>query len=152
MLKRAALRLGLVGAVCAAAVAALAVGGLTASGADKGKSVVIDGVRYADHGMKDVRNMSRLPIEADDHYFSPTFMRGKPGQKLTLVVESEGRLLHNITIAPLGIDKDIPPKGKVQVDVTFPASGVLMFSCKFHGGLGMNGQLQVGDGAPVGGR
>jgi plastocyanin len=38
----------------------------------------------------------------------------------------------------------VPPKGKVQVDVTFPASGVLSFSCKFHGALGMNGQLTTG--------
>jgi len=27
------------------------------------------------------------------------------------------------------------------VDVTIPESGTLVFSCKFHGPLGMNGQL-----------
>ena len=116
------------------------------------KSTTLDGVTYADHGTKDVRNRSRLELEADDYYFSPTFLRGKPGQKLTLVVESEASTLHNISIPALGIDKDIPPKGKVQFDVTFPASGVLAFSCKFHGPLGMNGQLLAGDAAPSGAR
>ena len=115
-----------------------------AAPAKKDKSITLGGVTYADHGIKDVRNRSKLELEADDYYFSPTFLRGKPGQRLTLIVESEGSMLHNISIPVLGIDKDVPPKGKVQVDVTFPASGVLSFSCKFHGALGMNGQLMTG--------
>jgi YVTN family beta-propeller protein len=124
----------------------------TAAPAGKSKSLVLGGVSYADHGTKDVRTLSRLELEADDYYFSPTFLRGKPWQKLTLVVESEGSTLHNITITSLGIDKDIPPKGKVQFEVTFPASGVLAFTCKFHGPLGMNGQLLTGESAPIGAR
>jgi YVTN family beta-propeller protein len=115
----------------------------------KSTSTTLGGVTYADHGTTDVRSLSKLELEADDYYFSPTFLRGKPGQKLTLVVESEASTLHNISIPALGIDKDIPPKGKVQADVTFPASGVLAFSCKFHRGLGMNGQLLAGD-VPLG--
>ena len=115
-----------------------------AAPAKKDKSITLGGVTYADHGTKDVRNRSKLELEADDYYFSPTFLRGQPGQRLTLIVESEGSMLHNISIPALGIDKDVPPKGKVQVNVTFPASGVLSFSCKFHGALGMNGQLMTG--------
>ena len=120
--------------------------------ADTGKSLTIGGVSYANHGTKDVRKLSKLELEADDYYFSPTFLRGMPGQKLTLVVESEASTLHNISISSLGIDKDIPPKGKVQFEVTFPASGVLAFTCKFHGPLGMNGQLRTGDGVSAGAR
>src|SRR5262245_6352366 len=111
----------------------------------KSKSVTLGGVAYADHGTKDVGNLSELELEADDYYFSPTFLRGKPGQKVTLLVENEGSTLHNISIPSFGIDKDIPPKGKVQVDVTFPALGMLAVSCKFHGSLGMNGRLLTGD-------
>jgi plastocyanin len=107
-------------------------------------------VTYADHGTKDVQNQSKLELEADDYYFSPTFLRGKPGQKLTLLVESDSSTLHNISIPALGIDRDIPPKGKVQLEVTFPASGVLAFFCKLHGPLGMNGQLLAGDTVPSG--
>ena len=111
------------------------------------KSITLGGVTYADHGTKDVRNRSKLELEADDYYFSPTFLRGNPGQTLTLLVENEANTLHNLSIPALGIDKDIPPKGKVQVDVTVPASEVLVFSCKFHGPLGMNGQFLAGDAA-----
>jgi plastocyanin len=123
-----------------------------AAPAGKDKSVTRGGVTYADHGTKDVRTVSKLELEADDYYFSPTFLRGKPGQKLTLIVESEAGTLHNISIPALGIDKDVPPKGKVQLTVTFPASGELAFSCKFHGSLGMNGQLLTGDTAHSGAR
>ncbi|HKW91560.1 MAG TPA: hypothetical protein VJX92_06640 [Methylomirabilota bacterium] len=84
-------------------------------------------------------------MEADDYYFAPTFLRGIPGQQLTLVMESEASALHNITIPALGIDTDIPPKGKVQLDVVFPASGVLTFYCKFHGPLGVKGMLKTGE-------
>jgi YVTN family beta-propeller protein len=111
----------------------------------KSKTVTMSGVTYADHGTKDVRKLSKLELEADDYYFGPTFLRGNPGQKLTLMMENEASTLHNITIPSLGIDKDIPPKGKVRVDVTFPASGVLTFSCKFHGPLGMAGMLKTGE-------
>jgi hypothetical protein len=55
-----------------------------------------------------------------------------------------------ISIPALGIDNDIPPKSNVQVDVTFPASGMLAISCKFHGSLGMNGQLLTSDAGPSG--
>jgi plastocyanin len=105
----------------------------------------MSGVTYADHGTKDVRKLSKLELEADDYYFGPTFLRGNPGQKLTLMIENEATTLHNITIPSLGIDKDIPPKGKVRVAVTFPASGMLTFSCKFHGPLGMAGMFTVGE-------
>src|SRR2546422_228018 len=125
---------------------------VAASPSGKSKSVTLGGVAYADHGTKDVRNLSKLELEADDYYFSPTFLRGKPGQKLTLLVENEASALHNISIPALGIDNDIPPRGKIQVDVTFPASGILAVSCKFHGSLGMNGQLLTGDAGPSGAR
>src|SRR5262249_12471065 len=106
------------------------------------KSLILGGVSYADHGTKDVRNLSRLELEADDYYFSPTFLRGKPGQKLTLVVASEASTLHNISISSLGIDRASPRRGTVQFE----------FTCTCHGSLGMNGQLLIGDSAPPGTR
>jgi YVTN family beta-propeller protein len=128
-----------------AAAAAASPATVTAAPGKQGQTVTMNGVTYADHGTKDVRKLSTLELEADDYYFGPTFLRGNPGQTLTLMMENEASTLHNITIPALGIDKDIPPKGKVRLDVTFPASGVLAFSCKFHGPLGMNGMLKTGD-------
>jgi YVTN family beta-propeller protein len=132
-------------AVQPGATAAAASPAPAAAPGKKSKTVTMSGVTYADHGTKDVRKLSKLELEADDYYFGPTFLRGNPGQKLTLMMENEASTLHNITIPSLGIDKDIPPKGKVEVAVVFPASGVLTFSCKFHGPLGMKGMLKVGE-------
>jgi hypothetical protein len=52
--------------------------------------------------------------------------------------ENEASTLHNISIPALGIDKDIPPKGKVLLAI--------------HGPLSMNGQLLTGDAGPSGAR
>jgi YVTN family beta-propeller protein len=105
------------------------------------KTVTIGGVSYADHGTRDVGSLKVVKMEADDYYFGPTFLRGKPGQRVRLRIENESGTLHNITIAGQQIDRDILPKKTIEVDVTIPESGTLVFSCKFHGPLGMNGQL-----------
>ena len=66
-----------------------------------------DGYYNTAHGTKDARTLSKLELETDDYYFGLTFLRGNPGQKLTLMIENEVSTLHNITISALGIDKDI---------------------------------------------
>jgi YVTN family beta-propeller protein len=105
------------------------------------KTVTIGGISYADHGTRDVSSLAVVKMEADDYYYGPTFLRGKPGQRVRLRIENESGTLHNITIAGLQVDRDILPKKTIEVDVTIPESGALVFSCKFHGPLGMNGQL-----------
>src|SRR5262249_45662362 len=129
------------GAIATAASSASA----TAAQGKKSKTVTLNGITYADHGTKDGRGLSNVELEADHYYCEPTSRRCVPGQKLRLVLESEASTLHNITIPALGIDKNIAPKGKVQLDVTFPASGALTFYCKFHGPLGMKGMLKTGE-------
>jgi YVTN family beta-propeller protein len=109
------------------------------------KTVTIGGVSYADHGTRDVGSLRVVKMEADDYYFGPTFLRGKPGQRLRLRIENESGTLHNITIAGQQIDRDILPRQTIDVEVTMPASGTLVFSCKFHGPLGMSGQLTAAD-------
>ncbi len=109
------------------------------------KSVTIAGVVYHDHGTRDISGQRVVKMEADDYYFGPTFLRGKPGQRVRLRVENESGTLHNITIADQQIDRDILPKKTIEVDVTVPPSGVVTFTCKFHGPLGMNGQLATAD-------
>jgi plastocyanin len=104
---------------------------------------------FAYHGTETVAGRAVHEMEADDYYFKPTFLRGEPGQRLTLVVENESTTLHNLTIPSLGIDRDLRPKGKVTLDVTFPASGVLRFYCKVHEALGMGGELLAGAAVPA---
>lgn len=103
---------------------------------------------FRDRGTRDVKGLNELDLEADDFYFSPTFLQGAPGQKLKLRVENEGEAEHNLSLGGQGVDTDIPPDGKAEVEVTFPASGALRFFCKYHADQGMNGELLAGDATP----
>jgi YVTN family beta-propeller protein len=103
---------------------------------------------FADHGSRDVRGQVALTLAADDYYFAPTFLRGEPGQTLRLEVENESRTLRNISFPALHIDQDIPPKGSVDVQVTFPPSGTVRFLCKLHAALGMSGKILAGEDTP----
>jgi plastocyanin len=98
--------------------------------------------------VKDVTGLAELDLEADEYYFQPAFLRGTPGQKLKLEIENESSTLHSFTIPEQKLDMNIPPKGKVMVEVTFPLSGVVRFFCKFHSELGMDGELLTGDARP----
>ena len=102
----------------------------------------------SDHGSLVVKGTQEIELEADEYYFKPTFLQGTPGQRLKLAIENESGTLHNISLPEQHLDVDIPPKGKVTVDVVFPASGAVRFFCKFHEALGMHGALRVGDATP----
>jgi YVTN family beta-propeller protein len=113
-----------------------------------GQPIKLGELTFADHGTKDVKGQTELELEADDYYFAPTFLRGTPGQTLTLEIENESGTLHNLSIPALHLDKDIPPKGKMHIQVTMPQSGAVHFFCKFHTAMGMNGELLAGDATP----
>ena len=108
-----------------------------------GRSVTIDGVAFADHGTLDVGTAAEVTLRADDYYFAPTFLRGRPGQHLRLNVENLASTLHNLSMPSLGVDRDLPPLGHVALEVTVPVTGPVAFFCKFHGPLGQNGQVLV---------
>jgi len=102
-------------------------------------------VTISDHGTLEVKGQTTVELEADEYYFKPTILQGASGQRLTLEIENESGTLHNISLPEQHLDMDIPPKGKVTVEVVFPASGAVRFFCKFHEALGMHGALRVGD-------
>jgi YVTN family beta-propeller protein len=122
--------------------------GPTAPAAADRQSRAQDKLTLSDHGTREVKGLAELDLEADDYYFKPTFLRGEPGQRLNLEVENESGTLHNVSIPSQNIDLDIPPRGKADVVVTFPPSGIVPFFCKFHKALGMSGELQVGKARP----
>ena len=72
-----------------------------------------------------------------------TFLCGRPGQHLRLNVENRASTLHNLSMPAPGIDRDLPPLGRVALEVTVRATGSATFLCKFHGPLGQNGQVLV---------
>ena len=110
-----------------------------------GRSITLGDLTFSNHGTKDVKGQGELDLEADNYYFAPTFLRGTPGQKLKVEIENESSTLHNFSIPDQHLDVDIPRKGKVAVEITFPPSGVVYFFCKFHSARGMNGELLTGD-------
>src|SRR5262249_26429337 len=115
----------------------------------QGQAIPSGNAPAADHGTQDVRRKTEVHLEADDYYFAPTFLRGQPGQTVKLEIENESGTLHNFSLPALGLDKDLAPKGTVEVEVTFPPSGELRFFCKFHAALGMHGALLAGDATPA---
>ena len=113
-----------------------------------GRPLRLGATMFTNHGIADARGMARVEVELDDYYFAPTFLRGDPGQRLTLAIENASSTLHTVTIPALRIDRDVPPKGKAELAVVFPASGVIHLFCKIHEALGMNGELLAGDAMP----
>lgn len=97
------------------------------------------------HGEEDVAGKADTELELDDFYFGPTVLRGDPGQDLTLTLRNEGAELHNFTLAEQSIDADVNPgQTDVEVKVKFPASGGLVFTCKYHAAdSGMRGELST---------
>ena len=89
------------------------------------------------------RAAGELRLRADDYSFTPAALRGRAGERLRLRVENISSTLHNLSVPTLGIDRDLPPRVQVEVDVQLPASGVLAFHCKFHNALGQHGEVVV---------
>ena len=109
------------------------------------RAPIIDGLAVADHGMLDVRDATEAVVRVDDYYFAPTVLRGRPGQRLHLRLENAASTLHNLSATALGLDRDLAPRARLEVDVTFPRSGSVRFFCKFHAPLGQHGLLLVAD-------
>jgi plastocyanin len=98
-------------------------------------------------GTKDLTG-SAIEIEADDFYFSPTFIKGgTPGATVTVTLKNEGTNPHTFTSAALGVDKQVAAGASDTVQVTLPQSGATEFHCKFHQqSNGMQGAFFFKDG------
>ena len=92
----------------------------------------------------DVTGASSAEVEADNFYFSPSTLVGSPGETLTITVKNEGSAPHTFTIDGTDVDVEVQPGEEQDVEVTFPDSGSTEFSCRFHEGSGMTGELTVG--------
>jgi plastocyanin len=115
-----------------------------ASASSTGSGTITVGSDTANnHGSEDFTGKSTESLEADDFYFSPTVLKGSPGQKLKITIENEGTALHNFSQPQQGVDQDIQPGAKQTVSITFPQSGFLEFFCKYHRTQGMVGELKT---------
>ncbi len=113
------------------------------------KTRTLGAIQFNDHGTKDASGKSSLELEVDEYYYNPTFIKGTPGQQLTLEISNDSNTTHNFTLKSQNVNQDITPKGKAEVKVTIPQSGVLQFFCNYHSEQGMNGELLSGNASPA---
>ena len=113
--------------------------GTTSGSGSGGGQTVIAGVNANNHGSATVSDEEK--VELDDFYFEPTVLKGKPGQRVTLELENEGKVEHNFSIDSQTIDKDLEAGEDAKVTVTITKSGLVSFYCKYHKSMGMAGAL-----------
>ena len=111
-------------------------------------SVKLGDLTFNDLGTMDASGKPDLALGVRGFAFTPTFIRGTPGQKLVLKIENATSTPHNFSLADQNISQSLSPAGKVDITLSFPASGVLRFFCSLHAGSGMNGELLAGDAKP----
>lgn len=112
------------------------------------RTLTLGGKTFNDRGTADVKGTTSVAVAAEDFAFAPTFIRGKAGQKVTLEITNNSANIHNFSLKAQDVDKDVAIGGTLTVDVTLPASGVLLYFCEYHTKEGMNGELIAGTGGP----
>jgi plastocyanin len=70
-------------------------------------------------------------IEAKDFSFDPSEVRLEAGKEVTLVLDNQGDVEHNLTVEDLDVDKDAEPGETANAPVT-PDAGSYDFHCEYH--------------------
>jgi len=91
----------------------------------------------------DVRGETTLAVEAGDFYFSPATIVGAPEQTLTITMTNPGTAAHTFTIEGNTTDVNVPIGQSRTFEITFPASGSVVFYCRYHERVGMRGTLRA---------
>jgi plastocyanin len=105
--------------------------------------IVIDGHGVNFHGRDRIADGGTIEMEMDEDYFGPTVVEGPAGATVTIELENEGVRQHNFSVRGQGIDLTCGVRARDEVEVVFPRSGVLAFTCKFGERSGMRGALVV---------
>ena len=105
--------------------------------------VVLGGAAINLHGIARVSDGGSVEMEMDEDYFEPSVLKGPPGATVTIELHNEGTRPHNFNVPGQGIDLQCGVRSRDEVAVTFPRSGVLVFSCTYTATSGMRGALTV---------
>jgi plastocyanin len=105
--------------------------------------IVIDGEGANFHGVGRMVDGGTIEMEMDENYFEPTILKGPAGATVTIELENEGVRQHNFSVPAQGIDLNCGVRARGEVQVVFPHSGVLAFTCKYSVTSGMRGALAV---------
>jgi plastocyanin len=105
--------------------------------------VVIDGKGINRHGTATVADGGTIEMDMGEDYFAPSVLQGPPGATVAIELHNEGSRPHNFSVPGQGIDLRCGVRARGTVTVTFPASGVLLFRCRYTATSGMRGALVV---------
>ena len=85
-----------------------------------------------------------LEVEADDFYFEPTYVTAKSDAgEIKIDITNEGEAEHTFTSDELGVDQEVQPGEKQEVEVDLSESGTFEFYCRYHKDRGMRGAIVV---------
>jgi plastocyanin len=135
------------------AATALALGliGVAPASAKPTKPVTLNG-KVNNKGTKDIskKSSATLEVEGDDFYFKPTFVKVKPGEKVTIEFKNEGSATHTFTSKALSIDQQLSPGKSKKFTLTVPSKGTaFQFHCRFHESMGMQGAFYTKTGGKI---
>ncbi|MGW5362888.1 cupredoxin domain-containing protein [Actinopolymorpha pittospori] len=108
-----------------------------------GAKTKVAGLTANYHGTKNVSGARTARVELEDFYFTPTVLRGRPGQRMTLIVENESQTPHTFTTSDKQLDVQLQPGGIARLAIRFPRSGNMSFFSTGHERQGMAGGLTV---------
>jgi plastocyanin len=112
----------------------------------EGKAPVTLTSKANNHGAADARSKGEVEVEADDYYFSPTYIHAKAGQAVKVELVNEGKASHTFSTEDGKTDEQLAPGAKKTVTVTAPPNGLLVYFCRFHRGDGMQGAFFLKEG------
>lgn len=94
------------------------------------ETTTLDGRQVVVRGRQSITGAAA--IEIDDNYFTPNLLTASPGSTVTINLQSKAAGLHNISIPGQSIDVDVAAGTSASAKVTVPATGQLIFYCKYH--------------------
>ena len=103
--------------------------------------IVLAGAPINLHGTARVADGGQIEVEMYEDYFEPSVLEGSPGATVTVELHNEGTRPHNFSVPAQGIDLQCGVRARAEVEVVFPRSGLLLFSCKYTATSGMRGAL-----------
>jgi len=115
-------------------------GAATSSGEASGNAPVALEGDVNDHGTEEISG-AEVELELDDYYFGPTYLKATPGASVHLKMENEGDDAHTFTSEALGVDDEVAAGESVELDVTLPEEGAVLFNCRFHTDRGSSRSL-----------
>jgi len=86
-----------------------------------------------------------LVLKAAEWKFTPASIQLRAGEKVTIVLQNDGKTVHDVDLASLGVKLRAEPGKSDRVEVTPSKSGAYEFACTLpgHREAGMVGKFSV---------